>query len=178
MKWFTVLLVLIMLTGAALIFDAVHSAFAQEVDAGVETAKKPGPVADEVPGEKSEMELLKDIVNAGRAKDWRQMSSLILFLVMAVLTRYRDKMSFFKGDRGGALFLLLLSVIGGIITALIAEASILSVWFVLGCVWTAVGAAGVHTLTTKILWPKDGKQYLTFLKPLFGKEKKPAQDPA
>jgi len=134
----------------------------------------PGPMPDEVPAEKSEVDLLRDVVSDLRAHDWRQATSGVIFLLMAVAARFRDRVPFFRGDRGGALLLLAMSALGGVATALLAEASVFSAWFLLGSVWTAVGAAGIHALTTRILWPKDGKQWLAFLKPLLQPTKKVA----
>lgn len=142
------------------------------VAAGAAVAATPGPVPDEVPAEKAAAaqadpagaagEVLKDLVH----RDWRQAASGAVFLMMGLLARLRPRLPWFKGDRGGALLLLLVSLLGGLGTALAAQASVLSGWFLLGSLWTAVGAAGLHAITTRLLWPKDGKQYLEWLKPV------------
>lgn len=140
----------------------------------------PGPVGEDTAEERAATAQAEPAGAAGQVfkdlleRDWRQAASGFVWLTMGVLARFRGRIPWFRGDRGGALLLLLVALLGGAGTALAAEASILSAWFLLGSLWTAVGAAGLHAITTRLLWPKDGKQYLVWLKVVLAPVPKPA----
>ena len=105
-----------------------------------------------------------DVFHDFMAKDWRQAISGLVFLLMGLLARYRKDIPWFSGDRGGAFLLLLLSTMGGAGTAIAAAGTVLTPWFLLGSISTAVFAAGIRALLKGILYPSDGEDWLPGLK--------------
>ena len=94
------------------------------------------------------------VVADARSGDWRHAASGLLFLAMLGLGKYRDKVSWFKGDRGGAVLVAVLGLAGGLGTALASDAPLDWRLFIgaVGVVWTAVGGV---TWVKQILWPRD-----------------------
>lgn len=146
------------------------STMALAADAGAATvavqdaapAATPEPAPDPVPAEATAPDLegdpvgaLTSFIDAIKARNWAMVASLVLALAMLVLVKVRDKIKWFKGDRGGALLVMLLGLLGGFSTALAAPGATIDWRLVVGvvmAVWTAVG--GVQW-SKRVIWPKD-----------------------
>lgn len=97
---------------------------------------------------------IQKFVEAVRAGNWKLVGSLALALIMLVLSKVRDKITWFSGDRGGAILVMILGLAGGFSAALGADAPIdwkLALGIV-GATWTAVGG---YTWAKRLIWPKD-----------------------
>lgn len=119
-------------------------------DAGAVT---PGTVATPTTPKTAEPEVMtEDIIKAVRSGQWRMAASLALGLIMLFLGKVRDKVKWFKGDRGGALLVALLAFAGALSTALASDAPL--DWKLLlgtlGVMWTAVGG---YSWIKKLIWP-------------------------
>lgn len=124
---------------------------AMVVDAGVaaaESADLVGTVEADVGS------ALGELVTAAKAGNWRYVLALSLSLVLIVFARLRDKIKWFRGDRGGAIAVMVLSMGGALATALASDASVDFKLFLgaAGVAWTAVGG---YTWVKRLLWPKD-----------------------
>jgi hypothetical protein len=97
---------------------------------------------------------IEKFVDAVKTGNWKMVGALALALIMLILAKVRDKVAFFRGDRGGAILAMLLGLAGGLSAALAANAPI--DWkLLLGIVsmtWTAVGG---YSWIKRLVWPKD-----------------------
>lgn len=121
------------------------------VDAGPAASAEPEP---EPSGDF--VETLFQIVNDARAGNWRLVAAGVLALLMLALGKLRDKIKWFRGDRGGAVLVMLLSLSGALSTALFSSAELDLRLFLgaAGIAWTAVGG---YTWLKKLLWPGDAE---------------------
>jgi len=98
----------------------------------------------------------RELVAAIRGGNWRYVAALALAFMMFLLSRVRDKVKWFKGDRGGAILVGILAVAGALSTALASSGPI--DWRLLlgaaGVMWTAVGG---YTWLKRLIWPADKK---------------------
>ncbi|MHC4177401.1 MAG: hypothetical protein ACYSWU_07840 [Planctomycetota bacterium] len=146
------IVVLIVLVGLALAATAAN-ADTPKVDPNA----VPVEVADEAPADTSAepdaVGTIEELVGAIRNGNWRMVAALGLVLLMLVLGKVRHKVGFFKGDRGGAILLGVLSLGGALIVALQSDAPLDWKLFLgaLGVMWTA---AGGYNWFKRIIWPK------------------------
>ena len=93
-----------------------------------------------------------------RAGDWRHAAALVLALLMLGLGKLRNSWApakrFFGGDRGGAVLVGLLAVVGALSTALVADAPLDWRLFA-GALMTAWTAVGGYIWVKRIWRPKD-----------------------
>jgi hypothetical protein len=94
--------------------------------------------------------LVRDI----RAGNWRYAAAGLLALAMLALARVRDKVAWFRGDRGGAILVAVLALAGALSTSLATETAIDWRMFLAaaGVMWTAVGGV---TWAKRLIRPKD-----------------------
>lgn len=139
-------------TASASVTDAGPAATASEVapDTGpaATAPAQPAVVPDTAtfPGGPDEL------VQALRSGDWRLVAAFALIGIMIGLRRVRDKVPWFKGDRGGAIMIMLLSLAGAFSTSLATSAPV-DAKMVLSAVaiaWTAVGG---YTWLKRLIWP-------------------------
>lgn len=97
---------------------------------------------------------IEQFVLAIKSGNWKMVGSLALALVMLVLVKLRDRIKWFAGDRGGAVLVMVLGLLGGFAAALHAGATVdwKLVLGIVGTVWTAVG--GVQWVK-RLIWPQD-----------------------
>jgi hypothetical protein len=98
---------------------------------------------------------IEQIVEAARGGRWLLVAAGALILVMFGLRKARDHFKWFKGDRGGALLVILLSLAGALSTALATSASVDWKLFV-GALAVAFTASGGYNNIRRIIWPQDG----------------------
>lgn len=124
---------------------AVAPAYAQEVPA----AESPADTVEADPAG-----ALVSFVESVRAGNWRGVAALVLGALMLVLGKVRDKISWFRGDRGGAILVMVLALAGTLSTALASSADLDSRLFAgaAGLAWTAVGG---YTWFKRLVWPQD-----------------------
>ena len=133
-------------------FGLVTNAIAQTEDAGV-VAVDAGPVDQpkaELPD--NEIGVLGELVKSVKAGEWRYAAALALTMLMLLLNRFRDKLKWFKGDRGGAVLVAVLALAGAVATALASDATLDWRLFLgaAGVMWTAVGG---YTWVKRLIWP-------------------------
>lgn len=167
------LILLALAAGLSLILMAFGSAFAQDAgpgevagaiddagddgaDAGAPEVPVDTPVADDPAG------AVERFITAVREGNIRIAVGLGLSLLMIVLARIRKKVPWFSGDRGGAILVMLLSLLGAFGTALLSDAT-LDYKLILGAIGVAWTAVGGYTWVKRLIWPPD--------------QKKPAPDP-
>lgn len=108
--------------------------------------------------EKDPVGLALDIVEAVQSEQWRLVAAFALSLMMFLLSKFRKRLTFFRelfgGDRGGAILVMLLAVMGAMVTALMTTVPINWQFFIgaVGVAWTAVGG---YTWLKRLLWPKE-----------------------
>ena len=100
--------------------------------------------------------LAAEVVQDVRTGDWRHAIAGILVIVMLGLSKakVREKVKWFKGDRGGAALVLALGIGGGAVTALYAEGPLDWRLFA-GALSGSFTAAGIYTVFKRLFWPKD-----------------------
>ena len=127
------------------------------IDAGVVSLPADAPVADTpVPDfEANPMGALESFVTAIKAGKWRVVAAFVLAFVMFLLRKYRDKVPWFKGDRGGAILVMVLGLAGGTVTALLSEGVKLDWKLPVGIVLTVWAAVGGVQWLKRVIWPKD-----------------------
>ena len=96
--------------------------------------------------------VLGGLVDAVRSGQWRLVAALLLSLIMLGMTRMRTKIKWFRGDRGGAVLVMLVSLCGALSTSLLTEAPI-DFKMMLGAVGTTFTAVGGYTWIRRLLWP-------------------------
>jgi len=136
---------------------AVMDASQPIVDAGA-----PAPVADDAtpaPGPSIDIESdpigsVSRFVSAIKSGNWKLVGAMALALLMLVLAKTRDRVKWFKGDRGGAVLVSVLGLAGGFSAALSTGTAIdwKLVLGIFATTWTAVGGV---TWFKRIIWPKD-----------------------
>jgi len=92
------------------------------------------------------------LVTAAKDGNWRIAAAAVLSLLMLGLSYTPVRSKLFKGDRGGAILVLLLAVAGGVVTALVASVPI-SGALLLGSIGVAFTAAGGYQIIKRIIWP-------------------------
>ncbi len=110
----------------------------------VATAPEPSPSAPDV---------VASIVQDARGGHWRYAAAGALALLMLALGKARDRATWFRGDRGGAVLVLVLSLAGALSTVL-ASGAPLGFDVLLGAIGTAFTAAGGYTVVRRLLWPR------------------------
>jgi hypothetical protein len=139
---------LVILTLIALSFVALFAqvAAAEDLDAGAEVAATtdttpdtPAPTPPDI--EEDPIGSIQLFIESIKTGNWRMVGSLALVLIMLILSKVRDKIKFFSGDRGGAVLVMLLGLLGGFSAALAADATFdwKLVLGIVGTVWTGVG---------------------------------------
>lgn len=100
--------------------------------------------------------LLSDVFSGFKGGNWRLVVAGILSLLMIALGKVREMpWSPFKGDRGGAILVLLLAEITAVIGALGLDAPV-TFSLILGALLTGATAAGGYAIVRRIIWPKAG----------------------
>ena len=102
-------------------------------------------------------ETLVTFVQLIKEGNWRLVAAFVLMIVMFGLNKARNKVRFFKGDRGGAVLLLVLALAGSVSAALFSSAA-LDPSLIVGAVSVAFTSAGGYTLIKRIIWPKDAEE--------------------
>lgn len=97
---------------------------------------------------------LAKLVDAIRTGNMRLVVSLVLAFVMFGLAKFRSHIPWFSGDRGGAILVMALALLGGVSTALASGAPLDAKLFIgiVAVAWTAVG--GVQWVK-RLLWPAE-----------------------
>lgn len=92
----------------------------------------------------------KAIVDAAQHHNWRYLVALCLGVVVFLLRKYvGNYVPWFKTDRGGAVLVLLVGVLGAVTTVLLSPYS-LSMDHIVDAVANAVTAAGGYTILKKV----------------------------
>jgi len=107
--------------------------------------------------ENKPIESLFELVALIKSGSYRLVVAFALSAAMLGLNRYREKIPFLGGDRGGAISVVLLAVLGSISAALYSDSE-LSASLFMGALATAFTAAGGYTVVKKILWPSDAEE--------------------
>ena len=152
---------LVILTFIALSFVALFAqvAVAEDLDAGAEVAATtdtppdtPAPTPPDI--EEDPIGSIKLFIESIKTGNWRMVGSLALVLIMLILSKVRDKIKFFSGDRGGAVLVMLLGLLGGFSAALAADATFdwKLVLGIVGTVWTGVGG---WTWFKRLVYPQE-----------------------
>jgi len=98
--------------------------------------------------------LLVNAVKSAQEGNWKLMISAVLFLLMFVVRKV--KLPFLQGDRGGAISVMLLALLGAFGSALASGAPI-SLGLVTGAVTIAFTAVGGYTWVKRVWKPNDKK---------------------
>lgn len=125
------------------------TATAHAGDAGPETA--PAVSAASSAGA---VDLVADMVQSIRAGNWRYAAAFALSLLVLAFGGVRDRVKWFRGDRGGVVAIFVLSFGGALATSLLGSAPI-DATMALTSVSVAVTAIGGFTAFKRFLWPKD-----------------------
>ncbi len=97
---------------------------------------------------------LIDLVMALREGDARLIAAAALSLLMAAAATARDKIAWLRGDRGGAVLVMVLSFLGGLVTSLGSGAPVDFKMF-LTALEIGLAAVGGYTWVRRLIWPKD-----------------------
>lgn len=132
----------------------------KQSDASAGDALTPGSTESQTPVERAEqapLEVAGEVAQDVRRGNWRHAVSGALALLMIALSGYREKIPWFKGDRGGAILVGILGLGGAFSTALAGNAPLDWQLFLgtFGVVW---GAVGGYTWIKQIFWPRDKKE--------------------
>ena len=95
-----------------------------------------------------------EMVGAFRAGNWREFAAILLSFIMLGFAKSRDKLKFFRGDRGGVISIFVISSLGAIITSLFGSAPIDLLMFARAGE-IAVLAIGGFIGIKKLFWPSD-----------------------
>lgn len=158
---------LLIFVGLALAAQATYA----QPDAGPEVVQPAGDAVDPVEdAEANPIGQAMDVASALKAKKWREGMAGLIVLLMGLFARYRKKIPWVNTDRGGALTVVALGLLGGLVAALNMPGEITAMT-VLGSMSIGITAAGFFNVMSKVLWPDDGdKQYLLWLKKFFKPE--------
>jgi len=96
------------------------------------------------------------LIGAVRGGQWRLVASLVLVLMMFGLAKFRDKVKWFKGDRGGSVLVGVLAVGAALPTALMTDVP-LDLRLLVGALAVAWTSVGGYTWAKQIIWPRDMK---------------------
>ena len=99
---------------------------------------------------------MSDLVSAIRSGNWRIVAAIALSLIMLAGAKARDKIAFFKGDRGGIVAIFTLSAVGALATSLFADGAIDATMF-LRAAEVGLLAIGGFVGFKKLVWPSDKK---------------------
>jgi hypothetical protein len=116
--------------------------------------EEPAPSAT-VTTEASPVDTAGEVVKDVRAGNWREAIAGLVILLMIGLQKVGARAGIFKGDRGGALLVMLVSLLTGISAALAGGAPMTDWKLWLGIVTLAWTAAGAWTWVKKIIAPAD-----------------------
>lgn len=149
---------LLMFLGLMMVFSAVSHA--QPTDAAPAAVSAPAasgaPATAPAEPERDTASTADQVVRDVRAGNWRYALAGLLFLAMAGLSKVRDKVKWFKGDRGGAVLVMLLALGGALSTSLFSTEPLTPKLFIgaVGVAWMAVGG---FTWFKRLIWPADLK---------------------
>lgn len=95
-----------------------------------------------------------DFARAVRAGNWRLVAAFAIAGAMFGLRKARDRVAWLRGDRGGALLVMLLALGGTLAVTLAGKAPVNAQLFLtaLAVTWTAVGG---YTWLKRLIWPAD-----------------------
>lgn len=96
-----------------------------------------------------------EVVKSVRAGRWRDALAGAIVLMMIGLRRFRERIPFFSGDRGGAFLVMAVGLLSGASVALAAGANLgdWKLWFgIVSLAWSAAGSWGWFK---KVLAPAD-----------------------
>lgn len=96
---------------------------------------------------------LSDLVAAARDGDGRVIAAALLVLTVTALRDFRNDIKWFSGDRGGVLFLFLMSFLGALGTSLVAGAPIDGT-LVISALQVGLLAGGGYTAVKRLVAPK------------------------
>lgn len=127
---------------------------APETEAPGEASAEPKPATPPEQAETDPVGTVLQLVGHIKAGEWRLALALVLALLMFALARVRDKVKWFRGDRGGAVLVMVLALAGTVSTALASSATLdyKLLLGTLGLAWTAVGG---YSWIKRLFWPKD-----------------------
>lgn len=93
-------------------------------------------------------------ITALRTGNWRLLAAVVLSFVMAGLGRLRARVAWLRGDRGGAVLVAALALLGSLAVSLEAGAPVDGklILTALAITWTAVGG---YTWVKRLIWPAD-----------------------
>lgn len=127
----------------------------------------PGTLPDQVTSDP--VSFARRIYEAILGGQWRLVVAGVLALLMVGLTRIRLRV-FGQTDRGRAVAVMVLALLGALVSALVGVVP-MSVQLFVGAATVALTAVGGRQWLSRLLWPKDGgAQWLTWLRPWLGVE--------
>lgn len=94
------------------------------------------------------------LVKSVRDGDWKKFAAVALSLMMLGLGRYRDKIPWFSGDRGGVVLVFTLSATGALVTSLLAGAPVDAIMF-FAAADVGLLAIGGFVAIKKVFFPGD-----------------------
>lgn len=99
-------------------------------------------------------DVLIDLVRAIRDGDARLVAAAAISLIMIGLAEHRSKIAWFRGDRGGAILVMLLALGGGLVTSLGSGAPVDYKLF-LTALEVALVSVGGYTWVRRVVRPGD-----------------------
>lgn len=164
--------IILVLSVAAAFFVMTHHAHAvpdagftvTTTDAGVaSTDTEADKASADLAGPQTDGEAIgavAKLVNAVKDGNWRLALALLLGLLVYLTTRLklRKRVKYFDGDRGGALYVMLLGQAAAFATVL-ATPTKLTAGLILGTVGLVFTAVGGYTWVKRVLWPKDAVEH-------------------
>ena len=103
------------------------------------------------------IESIFELINYIKEGNWRIVAGFVLMGIMFGLNKWRERVPFFKGDRGGAILVLVLALVSSVSAALFSNAG-LDLELIVGAVSVAFSASGGYTIIKRIIWPKDKEE--------------------
>ncbi len=134
-------------------------------DGAVIVVPGPGTPADRI--EHDPVGTVQDVIKAARAGQWRYVAAVILGGLMVLGIRFGGKV-FGSTQRGKAGMVAVLALLGAFSSSL-ATSMPLDGALLLGALGVAWLAVGMREWLSAMLWPKDGKPILEWLRPILGK---------
>ena len=133
---------------------------APQPPADIEPAAEVTGTAPEAP-EDDLLVLATQIVKSAKGGNWSMLAAAVLSLMMTLAWKLKlRRLKFFKGDRGGIVLLMGMSMAGSFSTALYAGQA-LSLEMAWGATKVAIMAAGGWQLLKRAIWPKDSGEEST-----------------